>query len=1125
MTLMPLRIRSMIAPGLLTAGLAVCLVLLIEGGCAFRCLAQAEDIPPMPASQPDKIPGRTERVEEEQDMFRERSKIQARAEHAASRNRKKKKAATFSSFFSLNASEPAEIGDGWGTIGRAGHLGFKTFGRNQSITPVEVMPYMLTDEHFVFADVRGFTSNSAQFGGNAGLGYRYLREDINAWGGASIWYDADQTSGQLFQQVGLSFEALIHRLEMRSNVYLPTTSAQTFSNTIGNEHIVGNQLLYGRSIDQGTALRGVDAEIGYSLPIPDGHQVRGFVGGYHFDGGSGSAVNGFKARAEGVFNNGVTAHVLYTNDQLYGSNVMVGCSLQFPFGKNHPTSGWKQNTPSPFRFVERNYNVIVRHQANNAGEQVAINPLTNQPYKIEQVSENGSPIQNFNPAGINIAVPGGMQVAVSGDGTTAHPYNYISSALAAGGDVIYVRSGSIINETVTLAAGQHLIGDNGSSHALAIAGGGVVHLPSLMQAAQLGSGNQTPRFAVVNGTAVNLASNTEVTGFVFQGIQGNAIEGTNVSGVSLHDLTFNDIGQDAIHLANSSGSVTMSDIQVNSAGGNGIVLDGGTANITYYGAGNTITAQADGFVLKNLTGGTVGLSNLSVKNTGGAGLRIDNVGTDVTIQSLSATQTMGPAVAISGTTGTVQNLNGVSTNVYNSYNFTGNTTITSPKGAGFTVNGTDALINVANLSVTSSASSPAISLVNATSAITIGSMNVNTTNATGLYGRGLGTLQVNGGSISTVNAGAVDIQGSAINTKFGSISVNGGPFGISLVQSTGVFSVVGGGNYGTGGTIQNTNTGLIIQSFGNASLNWVDFTTNGVGVQSNKASQLNLANVRITSSTGYAIDSMDDAVLTLSNSLLQTNGALGGGTVRIQADTLGTFQSQIVNNVIIDANGTAVQYLTTPSGAGASLATTIQSNNIAGTRGSSPVIGMNWNGPASVRISTNTIAATGAGMTGILLQDSSATDAINAQIDGNAFTFTGSQGTGLSAIASGPSTFTVRGNTFDFKATGGIGTRFAMNGTSTAWFASNIITDEAGGATGMLFDHVAASSRLQIEGNTINLRSTDLTVHQGIVFTAVDPTIQFSGNYNNLIYNTTTPFSIPVNASTGGFLINGIRVP
>ena len=1076
------------------------------------------DVPPSPAGGDFGI----EPIAEEADIFRERSQERARQQRREAKARKKGKAPpTFKNFFSMTTPVDApDVSDGFGAIGQASYLAGKTFGRNDSIVPLEVMPYMLSDENFIFADVRGFSSTHSRLGGNAGLGYRYLREDWNAWGGASVWYDADDTSSKLFQQIGLSFEGLIDRFEMRSNVYLPITSAQTFSNTIGAERLVGNQLLYGQSVNQGTAMNGVDFEVGMSQRIRDRNWVRGFVGGYHFQGGSKGDVNGFKMRVEGVLNNGVTAQLLFTNDPLYGSNLMAGVSLQLPFGTNHPTSGWKQNTPSPFRFVERNYNVIISHSDTYAGSKVAINPATGKPYQIDQVYEQGQTYASTLPV-IELREPG----QPTGDGTTANPFNTLSGALAAGGDVIYVRSGSVINESVTLASGQHLLGESNTvRQGLALAGGGVAYLPNVSQSLQQANATVTPRFEGTSGPAVTLASHTEVAGINFNVTRDSGIVGANVTDVSLHDLTFNQIGADAIHLTNSGGNVTMSNIQVNSATGNGIVFDGGGANLVFNGAGNSITAQGDGFVLSNTRAGSIDLKNLTVKGTGGAGLRLSNVGTDVNVESLNASQTFGPAVTISGTTGALAINGGTSTTSYNTYHFSGYTTISSPNGTGFTVNGSDAIINVDNLNVTSTASSPAVSLVNATSEILFNRFNVNTTNATGLYARGDTLLQINDGAIATVNAPAVDIQGSTINTVLTSVSTNGGPFGISLVQSQGNFTVKGNGQFASGGTIQNTSKGLIVNSFGTTTLSWVDFTNNAVGVQSTKSTQLGMNSVRITGSTGYAIDSMDDTTLVLANSLVSGNGALGGGSIRVQADTLGTFNSQISKSTIIDANGTAIQYLTLPSGSGASLAASVQSNSITGYQGGTALVNSNWSGPQSVLISNNQLYAQGAAMTGILLQEPLSTSSIGATVSGNTATFATSQGTGLSVIAAGTSSMNVVSNTFDFKGVSGIGTRFSLSGTSTDYIASNIITDEAGGATGMLFDMVASNSRLQIDGNTINLLSSDLTTHQGIIFTNVSPTIQFSGSVNNLIYNASTStslFSAPVNSYTGGFYING----
>lgn len=1083
-------------------------------GIGSLCLYAADDdeededapaVPPPPG-----------RVAEEVDIFKQRAREMARKERQEAKTKKSKKTKTpptVNNFFNMSPTPTQDTSDGFGMIGNGGYLAGKTFGRQGSISKLEAMPYILSDEHFIFSDIRGFISNYSYAGGNLGVGYRYLREDWNSWGGASVWYDADQTSSKLFQQVGLSFEGLIQQMELRSNVYLPVTSSQTISNTISNASIVGNQLLFGRSIDQGTALKGFDGEIGYSHPIQERHVIRGFIGGYHFSDGPTGDVNGFKLRAEAVYNNGPSAQVLYTSDKLYGNNLMVGVTMQFPFGNNHPTSGWKRHTPSPFRYVERNYNVIVGHEKTNLGNQVATD-ANGDPYKVEYV---------YAPSG-----GGGSSSLITPDGTADRPFTSIADAQAAGGNLIIVKSGSVIDSSVTLTDGQKVFGEGNYSQLLGVQGGGTIQMQSLLAPAG-GGVSQSPIFTNSTGNAITMASNTEVAGFNISN-SGGGIVGNNLSNVTIHDVKFLGTGGDAIHLTNSSGNLYLNHIQINNANGNGIVIDQGTANVYFDGTGNTITTQGDGFVLSNLTDGSINLNNLAVSGNGGSGLKMSSVGTGVTVNNFSATQTFGPAVAITGTTGTVTNVNGVATNVYDTYNFTGLTSITSPRGTGFSVNGTDAVINVANLNVKSTASSPAVSLVNnSASAITINNIAIDTTNAKGIYALGLDLLTINGGTIKTVDATAVDILNSTINTKFNSISVDGGTVGISLVQSTGAFAVVGNGSYGTGGTIQNTNTGVLINNFGSTTLSWMNFTNNATGIQSNKSSSLTMAGLQIGQSTGYAIDSLDDSVLILNSSVLAGNGAIGGGSIRVQADATGTFSSNFTNNQITDSNGTAIQFLTQPSAAGASLATTIQSNTLVGYRGGSSIIGINWNGPASVNVSSNAISLYGSSMTGVQVLDTSTTDSLALLVAGNGIAFAAgaNSGTAVQVNAAGTSQVQTTQNQIDFKATGGIGLRYSLGGTTTNAIVGNIITDEAGGATGMLFDTVAANSRIQLDGNTINLLASDLTTHQGIIFTSVTPTIQFSGTTNNLVYNASTPqtvFSIPVNAATGGFYINGSLV-
>lgn len=1000
---------------------------------------------------------------------------------------------------------PEVVGSGFGSINRGSFLGGKTFGRQDSIIPLEFMPYILTDEHFIFADVRGFVTTRSQPGANVGLGYRRLMDNQNAWAGASVWYDADQSTTKLFQQIGLSFEGLVNRFEFRSNVYLPFTSSQTLTNSIGDARIVGNQLLFGRSTAIGTALRGVDAEIGYSLPVMDRHVVRGFVGGYHFDGGSTGGVNGFKARAEAVFNNTVTAQVMYTNDKLYGSNVMAGISFQFPFADNHPTSGWTRNTPSPFRFVERNYNVIVAEAQSGGGSLVAADPASGKAYVVEQVNPQ-------NTSGI-------------ADGTTSHPFTSVAAAQAAGGNVIVVQSGSVLNESITLAPGQHLFGQGPTTQYLVTNGGAIVPIPNLMQG---NSALVAPIIQNATGSAITLASNSEVGGFTISGASGNGVTGSGVSNVSVHDLVFGSIGGDAVRLTNSTGIVSLGNLQVNSALGNGIVLNGGNANINFQGAGSTITAHGNGFVLQNLTGGTVNISDLAINQVGGTGLVISNVATDLTVNSLSVSGSgsSGSAVAITGKTGKTT-----------TYHFAGKTNISSPAGMGFSANGIDSTVHVDSLNVASSASSPAISLVNATNPVTFGNLIINTQNATGLFADTVHGLQVDAGSITTINAPAVDIQGSAVHASFGNISTNGGTYGVRLDSSTGSFAVHGFG--GSGGTIQNmTTAGFLINSFGTVNLSGMNFLNNAVAIQSSGSSGLTLSALKITGSTGYAIDSLNDSTFSLTTSNLTGNGAAGGGTIRVQVGAVGTYQGLIQTNTIVDTNGTPIQYLTTAAGAGATSNLRIVSNQITGHAANSALIATNWNGRLNTTITNNIMNAYGAGMTGISLQDPSTTATITANVTTNTITFhktateVAASGTGIWIVDgqgnqtnTGASNLTISGNQVVFQAINGTGFRYGLHGTNWSMITGNVVSDQAGGVTGMLFDDVAANSIMSITGNTITCVLGDTLTNHGFIFLQVGTGAQLatqSGATSNFVFHPSSIqslFSAPSNVFVGGMLI------
>ena len=756
---------------------------------------------------------------------------------------------------------------------------------------------------------------------------------------------------------------------------------------------------------------------------------------------------------------------MYTTDPLFGSNLMVGCQIQFPWGASHPTSTWTRSTPSPFRFVERNYNVIVERANSISNNLTAIDPLTNTPYSIEQVSSSAG---------------------AGGNGTAANPFATVAQAQSAG-NVILVQGNSVFNTPVTLTNGQFLLGD-GTTQRIPLAGSESIGIPAVIP------GSQAPQFINITGTAVTLASNSIVSGFNFSNVSQNAVAGSGINNGTISDNVFQNIGADAISLSSSTGNFVITGNTINGTGG-------------------------DGIALANLSGGSLNIGSNSVTSTTGAGLLMNAVNDNVTVDSLSTSKTTGPAVSISG---------GASDNTYH---FTGITNIQQPTGVGFSLNGSAATLAVDNLVVNSSSTTSAtVSLTNSTGPVTLSSLNLNTNGGAGLTASSLGSLTISNGTITSVGAPALDLVSTPLNVKLAQVSVNGGPYGITLAQDSGTFNITGSNASGTGGTIQNTTTGLILNTPGTITLNWLDLASNGVGIQSTGNNTLKLSDLQITGSTGYALDGLGDPSVSILNSVFSGNGASGGGTIRLQANTVATYSWTLQGNTINDASGTPILLATQAAGAGATLSTTVEQNTITGSAAGNSLLNINWNGPMTTVVTTNNLAAaSGANMTGITVQDTSTTTtsgAENININTNTINVSGTQSTGIMVAAAGSNTIQVNTNTIGFTATGGTALQFNLTASGTSYITNNQITDKAGGMTGMLFDNVAAGTTVEIYSNTLTFLANDPNTPRGIIFSNATPTINLLSLKNNVINNAPANlFSIPSNSSTGDIAINGVAYP
>jgi hypothetical protein len=989
--------------------------------------------------------------------------------------------------------------NGWGVIGRGGHLGFKTFGRDNSISPIEIMPYLLEDEHFFFGDVRGFVSNEALFGGNAGVGYRYLDEGMMSWYGGSLWYDIDNTTGQLFHQIGFSLEAAIEVFEVRSNFYLPVADTEKqFSTGTLAARFDNHQLLFDSTSRFGTAMKGLDFEVGSSLPVPVGafgSDLRGYVGGYFFNGGDAANISGVKVRAELDVNNAVTTQLLYTNDGTFGSNLMVGAQVEFPWGARHPSSSWKRAMPTPYRYVERNYNIIVGKTRSDLLGIVAINPATGLPYEVQHVSADGT---------------------AGGGGTPEATWATVAQAQNAGGDLIWVHAGTTLNEQITVQNGQYVLGE-GPGQTIVAEGYGPIQLPSGAQNGPMLAPLGSPIITGVAGPAVTMGNNSTFSGFTIDGVTGDGIVANGRSNITLSNLTLKDITGDAMSLTNTSGSVAIGNVDVQTIGGRGLFISGGDADVLAQAMFTNVTG--DSLVVQNTTGGSVELTDVSISHGGGRGLVGTNLGGQLITQDLMITQITGDAIVVNGSTESVT--------------FGGTTLIEDSLARGMVLNGLDPTeepdvtkaITIEDLQVHSTSTGAALTVTDSTADIIFKNIDLDLQNGAGLVVDNVDELTVENGTIKTTDNTAADIQDSKTDIRLTSLNADDGGYGVRIVDSTGGFIVNGIGGLGSGGTIQNMDTAVFLQNAGTVGFGKMNFVGNTNGVVSSSTDYVIIDYSQFGDTTNYAIDSMNDSLHSITNSYFARNGALGGGTIRYRADTNGTYVAQILDSTIIDNNGTPIAVTGLAGSEGASFSFLMDNDVVQSNRGSASAVDIDWNGPLGVTINGSEFTLSETNQRAIDITGTSTTDRLTAALTGNIINADDSGAVGARIIAAGTSTLSVVGNGIVFNGGNGTGFKFDLGDTANVVLDSNAVIDNAFGATGILFDDVAAGSSVRIDANTLQFKSTGPVVDRGIIFTSAGQTVQLSGTRNNVIQGATTEFQAPAGTMTGHFKLNGAIVP
>jgi len=231
------------------------------------------------------------------------------------------------------ASKPStgQTDDGPGVDFRGGISYGQGPVQDRSILPIEMFPFFMSGDSLFFSDMRFYPTIDGTFGGSLGAGCRYYSPRLDRIFGASLWYDADGTRDQYFQQIGLSLESYGTWLDFRTNFYLPVgqTTQQSSSELVtGSPRFVGESLVYDQLNNYLAAMRGLDMEVGVQLPgsFAKEHGIRLYGGWYYYGDEQGDHILGASARLQANIASGLDASVQVTNDNYFDTRAILGVS-------------------------------------------------------------------------------------------------------------------------------------------------------------------------------------------------------------------------------------------------------------------------------------------------------------------------------------------------------------------------------------------------------------------------------------------------------------------------------------------------------------------------------------------------------------------------------------------------------------------------------------------------------------------------------------------------------------------------------------------------------------------------------------------------------------------------------
>lgn len=333
----------------------------------------------------------------------------------------------------------------------------------------------------------------SSIGSSTRLGYRWLTDNKTWIYGVNAGIDNRPFQAQNFLQAGLGIEALSPKLEFRVNGYIPFSQTSNLYATgyNGAYGLANDQLQLNRSRWFGTALGGIDVEVGTPVAHWQGGDLRVYGGYYYLDGDYVNGSSGVRARAELRLSSNISLGGTVSYDDIFQTQatgyVRLGFSPQQKPIANSINEAEERFLAQRGLPVERQ-RVIQMANQQVRDQEAARDPLTGKQWVVRCVGLNASAYS------VRCGY-GDLSAAVN--------------AIGAPADVLLLANGTNSNlngSTLRLPAGTSL--SNGANAPVLATQGGFIPLASVF-----GPGNgAAPQLS--NGI-LSIGSNTTIAGLGF----------------------------------------------------------------------------------------------------------------------------------------------------------------------------------------------------------------------------------------------------------------------------------------------------------------------------------------------------------------------------------------------------------------------------------------------------------------------------------------------------------------------------------------------------------------------------------------------------------------------------------